>query len=75
MGDSPVLELGQVPTEQGVLVLLTPTDCVKDRLSAYYHWHDRQALEQAVDIEAVRQWLEQEGMHEKFAHFRGALGI
>lgn len=75
VGDSPVLELGQVPTEQGVLVLLTPTDCVKDRLSAYYHWHDRQALEQAVDIEAVRQWLEQEGMHEKFAHFRGALGI
>ncbi|MDP2228515.1 MAG: hypothetical protein Q8J78_13685 [Moraxellaceae bacterium] len=53
-------------------MLLTPTDCVKDRLSAYYHWHDRQALEQAVwvaqrqavDREAVRQWSAQEGMSE-----------
>lgn len=81
VGDSPIEELGEVPTEQGVLVLLTPTDCVKDRLSAYFHWRDRQALDQAVwvaqhqrvDIEAVRQWSEQEGMPEKFGHFLAAL--
>ena len=31
-----------------ILKLLSPTDCVKDRLAAYYHWNDRQSLEQAI---------------------------
>ena len=36
----------ELPT--GKLELLSPTDCVKDRLAAYYHWKDRQGLEQAA---------------------------
>ncbi|MDI6740798.1 MAG: hypothetical protein QME74_10605 [Candidatus Edwardsbacteria bacterium] len=35
----------KLPT--GRLHLLSPTDCVKDRLAAYFHWNDRQSLEQA----------------------------
>jgi hypothetical protein len=39
-----------------------PTDCVKDRLAAFYHWGDRQGLEQAIlvlktnaiDIDSVK---------------------
>ena len=27
---------------------LTPTDAVKDRLAAFFHWSDRQSLEQAL---------------------------
>ena len=30
--------------------LLTPTDCVKDRLDAYHFWNDRQSLEQAIMV-------------------------
>jgi hypothetical protein len=32
------------------LNILTPTDSVKDRLAAYYHWNDRQSLEVALMI-------------------------
>lgn len=81
IGNSPVGELGQLSTEQGVLILLTPTDCVKDRLCAWYHWNDRQSLRQAVwvaikhplDMDVVRQWSEQEGMADKFNVFLLAL--
>ncbi len=30
--------------------LLRPTDSVKDRLSSFYHWNDKQGLAQAVAI-------------------------
>ena len=32
---------------------MTPTDSVKDRLAAYYHWNDQQALEQAIMVAGV----------------------
>lgn len=81
IGDSPVSEVGKLETEHGTLVMLTATDCVKDRLSAHYHWNDRQALEQAiwvaqqqqVDIAAIQAWSAQEGMGDKFESFRVAL--
>lgn len=50
-------------------MLLSPTDCVKDRLAAYYHWNDKQYLDQAImisednqiDIDEIHRWSEQEG--------------
>ena len=77
VGDSPVRDLNQIQTETGVVTLLTPQDCICDRLSAYYHWNDRQSLQQAVwvalshpfDCEYVRLWSEREGMLDKFAVF------
>ncbi|HEX5844655.1 MAG TPA: hypothetical protein VFY62_19430 [Pseudomonas sp.] len=81
VGDGPVEELNEVATDTGLLTLLTPTDCIKDRLAAYFHWRDRQALQQAVwvaqrhafDRDAVRAWSAQEGMAEKFEEFVAAL--
>jgi hypothetical protein len=63
--------------KSGVLRLLSPTDCVKDRLAAYYHWNDRQGLNQAVmvsarhpvSIEKVKRWSKTEGFTEKFEDF------
>lgn len=77
VGDAPVEEIAELDTEAGVLRLLTPTDCIKDRLAAYYHWKDEQSLQQAVwvaeqnafDLESVRQWSEREGEMEKFGVF------
>lgn len=81
IGDSPVHELNKVETDTGVLVLLTPTDCIKDRLAAFFHWKDRQALQQAVwvaqrhvfDEADVAAWAGREGMGDKLAEFMAAL--
>ena len=81
IGDGPVHELNELKTDAGVLTLLTPTDCIKDRLAAWFHWKDRQALQQAVwvarrhafDREAVRAWSLREGMADEFAGFLAAL--
>ena len=61
-----------------MLKLLTPTDSVKDRLAAYYHWNDQQSLEQAllvckeqkVDFKNIREWSNKEGMIDKFIEFK-----
>lgn len=60
------------------LTLFTPTDCVKDRLAAYYHWNDPQSLKQAlmvaraqpVDMKNIKEWSEKEMSPEKFKRFK-----
>ena len=42
-------------TPLGVIKMLTPTDCVKDRLAAYLHWGDRQALQQAAMVAGIQR--------------------
>ena len=78
VGDAPVKNIAKRTTQTGILKLLTPTDCIKDRLSAYYHWDDEQSLLQAVwvahenefDINSVREWSENEGMMKKYSKFK-----
>jgi len=78
VGDSPVKKIAERKTETGNLKLLTPTDCIKDRLAAYYHWGDKQSLQQAIwvaeenvyDYDDVLHWSDEEGMLDKFEHFR-----
>lgn len=77
IGDMPIEEFEEIENDKGYLKLLTPTHCVMDRLAAYYHWNDRQCLEQAllvakrhpVDIAEIKRWSEAEGMMEKFIVF------
>lgn len=77
VGDQPVQNVAHRKLPTGTLRLLTPTDCVKDRLSAWFHWNDRQALAQAalvtraqkVDMADLRRWARQEGRREAFAEF------
>jgi len=81
VGDAPVEEIAEIETEAGVLRLLTPTDCVKDRLAAYYHWDDEQCLQQAiwvaeqneVNIEAIKKWSLQEKSEQKYLNFYNKL--
>lgn len=78
VGDEPVGEVVERRFPTGVLRLLSPTDCVKDRLSAWFHWNDRQALEQAllvaraqhIDAAEIRRWAKAEGRIEAFEVFR-----
>lgn len=46
-GSEPFTKINEIKFSTGKLFILTPTDSVKDRLAAYYHWNDIQALEQA----------------------------
>jgi hypothetical protein len=78
VGDAPISHIVERKSETGILKLLTPTDCIKDRLAGYYHWDDEQNLEQAVwvacdnsfDMLAVEQWSEKEKKMEKFLKFK-----
>lgn len=64
IGDEPPSEISTLRFSTGNLRLLSPTDCVKDRLAAFYHWKDQQSLEQAlliardhdIDSDEVRRW-------------------
>ncbi|HTB21931.1 MAG TPA: hypothetical protein VK914_04405 [bacterium] len=81
IGQETVKKLGHLKTPYGILPLLTPTDCVKDRLAAYIHWKDHQAFKQAlgvaqrhkIDIKAVRTWAELESGIAAFEEFKAAL--
>jgi hypothetical protein len=78
VGGEPVGAIHEMILETGVLKLLSPTDCVKDRLAAFYHWNDRQCLQQAVwvaqerevDWAEIERWSGKEGALEKFEEFR-----
>ena len=64
-------------TSYGSLQLLTPTDSVKDRLSAFFYWNDRQAFEQAllvakdhkIKINDLKRWAKAEGHFTKLDEF------
>jgi hypothetical protein len=62
----------------GVTVrILSPTDSCRDRLSAFYHWRDRQsfataisiALRNRVDLRKIGAWSEREGVSAAFDEF------
>ena len=82
-GDERIKKWGELETEHGTIQILTPTQCVMDRLASYYSWNDRQGLDQAVwvaeaneiDLSTVEDWSKQEGEIEKFQKFVKRLKI
>lgn len=81
VGDAPITEIASRENETGILRLLTPNDCIKDRLAAYYHWDDPQSLEQAIwvaqqnkfDIDSIKEWSMNEKELDKFEIFKSRL--
>ena len=59
--------------------ILSAADSCRDRLVAFYHWNDRQALRVAVSIalrhrvnlSSIRKWSEREGARSKYDEFVG----
>ena len=78
VGEEPVKEIAQLKKGNKILKLLSTTDCVKDRLAAYYYWEDEQSegqailvcLDNQVDLEKVKRWSKNEGMMDKFNIFK-----
>ena len=81
IGYEPVKRVDDIEFSTGLLRIISPTDCVKDRLAGYYHWGDRQSLEQAllvahdqdVDLEEIRRWSETEGKLDEFEKIKNRL--
>ena len=74
VGEEPVKQIDEITGNTGVVRIISPTDCVKDRLTWYYHDNDTECLEQAVlvavsnavDLEEVERWSGVEGKREAF---------
>jgi hypothetical protein len=81
IGHQRIENVAQRTTPTGVLRLLRSTDCIKDRLAAFFHWKDRQAMEQAIlvaqaqeiDLEEVRRWSQSERNDADFRLFEQRL--
>ena len=81
VGGEPVKEIVEIKYSTGILRVISATECVKDRLAAYYHWGDLPSLDQAVlvakandvDLKEIGRWSEIEGASDKFARFRERL--
>ncbi len=77
IGNEPVKEIATKCNEFGTIRLLPPTECVMDRLAAFYFWNDEQCLDQAVivakrhsvKIKKIENWSDREGMGDKFKQF------
>ena len=50
IGDVRMKAEGKIKKGKFTLKLLSPTQCVMDRLAAFYHWKDRQSLQQAIMV-------------------------
>lgn len=81
VGAEPVREINDLVLVTGRLRLLSPTESVKDRLIAYYHWNDRQCLSQAaliaeehkIDVAEIERWSMNEGMLDEFKEIEDKL--
>lgn len=81
IGEERIERIEQIQFETGILHLLSPTDCIKDRLAGYYHWEDLQCLEQAilvarqhsVNIDEIERWSNKEKKIELFHSFLNRL--
>ena len=81
VGNEPVKDYQRIESPIGTLELLTPTDCVRDRLSHYYHGGDAQGLKQAlmvarshkVDLQDIKEWSRKEKASSKYLKFQNEL--
>jgi hypothetical protein len=81
VGEEPIRQFHNVVTQRGTITLLRPVDSVKDRLASFYHWSDKQGLEQAVsicmeqdiDMNEIERWSNLEKQSDKFLVFKELL--
>ena len=72
-----VTSISKIKYSTGTLKVISPTDCVKDRLAAYFFWNDQESLSQAilvarnqrVNMSELRRWSRASHMMNKHAIF------
>lgn len=79
VGEDLIYDWSTFHRKDQLLHVLTPTDCVRDRLAGYLFWNDAQSLETAVavaiaqrrriDDKLVADWCRREGHADKHRQF------
>lgn len=77
IGEDRKIKPEEVEFEGVKIKILSPTDCVKDRLASYIHFKARECLDQAVlvakkhsiKLEKIKNWCEAEGAEYAFEDF------
>jgi len=77
IGDGPVSKFNNIITSFGSVCLLTPEDCIKDRLAAFFFWNDQQSLDQAVlvvkrnkiNFSEIKKWAKVQDELKKYNIF------
>jgi hypothetical protein len=77
VGNQIITEWNTLTRGDETLHIITPTDCVRDRLAAAIHWTDFASIDQAVavarlhpiNIDLVESWCLSEGGARQFAIF------
>jgi hypothetical protein len=80
-GDGRVKNVSELDFDTGTLQIISPTDCIKDRLAHYYHWGDRQCLKQAIlvaskhniNYKELQEWSKSEGKLDEFKKVKNDL--
>ena len=81
IGDDVSIQPDKVLCEGVEIKILSPSDCIKDRLASYLFFQDQEGLSQAVlvaqhqafDHEAVRAWCQRENALPVWEKFAGLL--
>ncbi|HWU43893.1 MAG TPA: nucleotidyl transferase AbiEii/AbiGii toxin family protein [Bdellovibrio sp.] len=74
---TPVKPEGEIKIRNTTILMYSPTQCVMDRLAAWFHWNDRRSLIHAlwvcekhpVNLEKIKRWAVKEGEPEKLDSF------
>jgi len=81
VGEEPVKEILERREATGILKIISPTDCVKDRLAGFYYDNDNQCLDQAIlvaqenqiDLKEIERWSMGEGKENLFKQIQNKL--
>jgi hypothetical protein len=81
IGDDYQIKPHEIKVNGQVIRLLSPTDCVKDRLASYIHFGNRDTLDQAALVgrnqrvrkNEIKTWCENEGRPEAYADWQRLL--
>ncbi|MEQ1724098.1 MAG: hypothetical protein ABL930_13060 [Pseudobdellovibrio sp.] len=73
----PIKPEGKLNVRGTTIQMYSPTQCVMDRLAAWFHWNDRRSLIHAiwvcekhpVNIAKIKRWAQKENASEKFEEF------
>jgi len=81
VGSEAVKQINEMEFSTGILKIISPTDCVKDRLAAFFYWGDQQCLTQAIlvcndneiDMNEVKRWAKAGGKLDEYARIKEKL--
>jgi hypothetical protein len=81
VGEEPVKRIIEIKFSTGLLRVISETDCVKDRLAAYYFWNDQQSLAQAIlvaknaqiNMSEIKRWSQTTRNMNRFKTFQERL--